>query len=78
MQSLRYRGDRQIEMLNKKLDTERTEEKIQHWGEIAKGIFCTVREGRRRRQAGTKKGKWIETVPWRGEKRRKIFLKCLP
>lgn len=68
MQSLRYRGDRRIAMLNKKLETEQTAEKIQHWRDISKGIFCMVREGRRRRQVGTKKGKWIEIVPWRGKR----------
>lgn len=43
------RGDRQIEMLNKrKLDIEQTTEKIQDWGLFIRGILCPAREGRRR------------------------------
>ena len=45
---MRSRGDRQIEMLNKKLDIEQTTEKIQDWEIFIWGILCPAREGRRR------------------------------
>lgn len=56
-------------MFNKKLDIEQTEEKIQGWRDVYKGIVCVVREGRRRREVGTKKVRGTKSGSFLGGKR---------